>query len=69
MNLDDISNASLCVLDTNILLYAKQDYSHQAQRILRRCSYKKNSAKRLAGLNHKDRIQGAKGSRVQALGS
>jgi predicted nucleic acid-binding protein len=38
MNLDDIANASLCVLDTNILLYAEQGYSPQAQRLLRRCS-------------------------------
>ena len=38
MNLDDIANASLCVLDTNILLYAEQGFSHQAQRLLRRCS-------------------------------
>ena len=38
MNLGDIANASLCVLDTNILLYAEQGYSHQAQRLLRRCS-------------------------------
>lgn len=38
MNLDDIPSASLCVLDTNILLYAEQGLSHQAQRLLRRCS-------------------------------
>lgn len=38
MNLDDIPLASVCVLDTNILLYAEQGISHQAQRLLRRCS-------------------------------
>jgi len=38
MNLDDIPLASVCVLDTNVLLYAEQGVSHQAQRLLRRCS-------------------------------
>jgi predicted nucleic acid-binding protein len=38
MNLDDISNGSLCVIDTNVLLYAEQGSSLQAQRLLRRCS-------------------------------
>ncbi len=36
MNLDDIPSGSLCVLDTNILIYAEQGASHQAQRLLRR---------------------------------
>jgi predicted nucleic acid-binding protein len=38
MNLDDISNSSLCLIDTNILLYGEQGVSPQAQRLLRRCS-------------------------------
>jgi predicted nucleic acid-binding protein len=38
MNLDDIQNGSLCVLDTNVLLYAEQGLSQQAQRLIRRCS-------------------------------
>jgi len=38
MNLDDIQNGSLCVIDTNILLFAEQGVSAQAQRLLRRCS-------------------------------
>ena len=38
MNLDDIQNGSLCVVDTNVLLYAKQGLSRQAQRLIRRCS-------------------------------
>jgi predicted nucleic acid-binding protein len=38
MNLDDIQSGSLCVIDTNILLYAEQGLSAQAQRLLRRCS-------------------------------
>ena len=38
MNLDDIPSASLCVIDTNVLLYAEQGVSDQAQRLLRRCS-------------------------------
>jgi predicted nucleic acid-binding protein len=36
MNLDDIPSGSLCVLDTNILLYAEQGASLQSQRLLRR---------------------------------
>ncbi len=36
MNLDDIPAGSLCVIDTNILLYAEQGASLQAQRLLRR---------------------------------
>ena len=36
MNLDDIRSGSLCVLDTNILIYAEQGVSLQAQRLLRR---------------------------------
>ena len=36
MNLDDIPSGSLCVLDTNVLLYAEQGVSLQAQRLLRR---------------------------------
>lgn len=36
MNLDDIPNGSLCVVDTNVLLYAEQGTSLQAQRLLRR---------------------------------
>jgi predicted nucleic acid-binding protein len=38
MNLDDIENGSLCVVDTNVLLYAEQGLSQQAQRLIRRCS-------------------------------
>ena len=38
MNLDDIQSGSLCVIDTNVLLYAEQGVSAQAQRLLRRCS-------------------------------
>jgi len=38
MNLDDIQNGSLCVVDTNVLLYAEQGLSQQAQRLIRRCS-------------------------------
>ena len=38
VNLDDIPTGSLCVIDTNVLLYAEQGVSHQAQRLLRRCS-------------------------------
>jgi len=37
VNPDDILNGSLCVLDTNILLYAEQGLSAQSQRLLRRC--------------------------------
>ncbi len=36
MNLDDIPGGSLCILDTNVLLYAEQGASLQAQRLLRR---------------------------------
>ena len=36
MNLHDIPNGSLCVLDTNILIYAEQGASLQAQHLLRR---------------------------------
>ena len=36
MNLDDIPAGSLCVLDTNVLLYAEQGVSLQAQRLLHR---------------------------------
>ena len=36
MNLDDIPSGSLCVIDTNVLLYAEQGISPQAQRLLRR---------------------------------
>jgi predicted nucleic acid-binding protein len=38
MNLDDIQNGSLCVADTNVLLYAEQGTSQQSQRLLRRCA-------------------------------
>ena len=38
MSLDDIPGGSLCVIDTNVLLYAEQGVSGQAQRLLRRCS-------------------------------
>ena len=38
MNLDNIQSGSLCVIDTNVLLYAEQSVSAQAQRLLRRCS-------------------------------
>ena len=38
MNLDDIPGGSLCVVDTNILLYAEQGVSAQARRFVRRCS-------------------------------
>ncbi len=34
MNLDDIQNGSLCVIDTNILIFAEQGVSTQAQRLL-----------------------------------
>lgn len=36
MNLDDIPSGSLCVLDTNILIYAEQRASLQAERLMRR---------------------------------
>ena len=38
MNLDDIPSGSLCVIDTNVLLYAEQGVSDQARRLLRRVS-------------------------------
>lgn len=38
MNLDDIPAGSLCVVDTNVLIYAEQGVSRQAQRFVRRCS-------------------------------
>jgi Predicted nucleic acid-binding protein, contains PIN domain len=38
VNLDDIPNGSLCVIDTNVLLYAEQGVSDQAQRLIRRCA-------------------------------
>lgn len=38
MNLDDILTGSLGVIDTNVLPYAEQGLSRQAQRLLRRCS-------------------------------
>jgi predicted nucleic acid-binding protein len=37
MNLDDIQSGSLCVVDTNVLLYAEQGLSQQCKRLLRRC--------------------------------
>lgn len=38
MNLDDIPGGSLCVVDTNVLLYAEQGVSTQAQRLIERCA-------------------------------
>jgi len=38
VNLDEIPNGSLCVIDTNVLPYAEQGVSNQAQRLIRRCS-------------------------------
>lgn len=38
VNLDDIPGGSLCVIDTNILIYAEEGVSNQAQRLLRRCA-------------------------------
>ena len=38
MSPDDIPNGSLCVIDTNVLLYAEQGASAQAQRLIDRCS-------------------------------
>ena len=38
MNLDDIPVGSLCVVDTNVLIYAEQGVSPQAQRFIRRCA-------------------------------
>lgn len=40
MNLDDIPMGSICVIDANVLLYAEQGTSLQAQRLLKRCSEK-----------------------------
>jgi predicted nucleic acid-binding protein len=39
MNLDDIPGGSLCVLDTNILIYAEQRASLQAERLMHRIEY------------------------------
>lgn len=36
MSLDNVPSGSLCVLDTNVLLYAEQGVSLQAQRLLSR---------------------------------
>jgi len=36
MSLDDIPSGSLCVLDTNILIYAEQRASLQSERLVRR---------------------------------
>lgn len=36
MNLDDIPSGSLCVLDTNILIYAEQKASLQSERLMHR---------------------------------
>ncbi len=38
VNLDDIPSGSLCVVDTNVLLYAEQGLSAQSKRLLRRMS-------------------------------
>ena len=38
MSLDDIPGGSLCVIDTNVLLYAERGASEQSRRLLRRCS-------------------------------
>lgn len=38
MNLDDIPVGSLCVVDTNVLLYAEHGPSSQAQHFVGRCS-------------------------------
>jgi len=38
VNLDDIAAGSLCVVDTNVLIYAEQGVSPQAQRFIRRCA-------------------------------
>lgn len=38
MNLDDIPTGSLCVVDTNVMIYAEQGVSAQAQRFIRRCA-------------------------------
>jgi predicted nucleic acid-binding protein len=36
VNLDDIPTGSVCVLDTNVLIYAEQRVSAQAERLMRR---------------------------------
>jgi predicted nucleic acid-binding protein len=36
MNLDEIPSGSICVLDTNILIYAEQRASLQSERLIRR---------------------------------
>jgi predicted nucleic acid-binding protein len=36
MNLDNIPSGSLCVLDTNILIYAEQRASLESERLMRR---------------------------------
>jgi predicted nucleic acid-binding protein len=36
MNLDDIPSGSLCIVDTNILIYAEQRASLQSERLMRR---------------------------------
>ena len=38
VNLGDIPGGSLRVIDTNVLLYAEQGASDQAQRLPRRCA-------------------------------
>lgn len=38
VTLDEIPGGSLCVIDTNVLLYAEQGVSVQAQRFIRRCA-------------------------------
>ena len=38
MGLDDIPAGSLCVVDTNVLLYAEHGASLEAQRLVRRCA-------------------------------
>lgn len=38
MSLDAIRSGSLCVVDTNVLLYAEQGASAQAQRLIERCA-------------------------------
>jgi predicted nucleic acid-binding protein len=35
MNLDDIPSGSLCIVDTNILIYAEQRASLQSERLMR----------------------------------
>jgi len=40
MNLDEILRGTICVIDANVLLYAEQGASPQAQRLLKRCSEK-----------------------------